>query len=62
MMYTLDPLLPVAVNMMQLKNEYPLLQELRLLLNTCYYICHQLKHEKILHFAHSIHLCVLCEF
>ena len=26
-MYTLDPLLPLAVSMMQLQNEYPLLQE-----------------------------------
>jgi hypothetical protein len=29
MMYTLDPLLPQAVNMMQLQNEYPPLQELQ---------------------------------
>jgi len=29
MMYTLDPLLPLDVNMMQLQNEYPPLQELQ---------------------------------
>jgi hypothetical protein len=45
MMYTLDPLLSLAVSMMQLQNSILPYRNLRLLLNTGgYYICHQVKH------------------